>query len=125
MFRTVLETMRTLFVWLVRLCLTARYSPGFVSGTAPYHVRCSDCTDPAQVDLLLFYTSLGGGTLGESWSVYSYIQALGCVAGLYRRALADHHVLRHAKICRAAHFKGAIRVQVCGARVRHAGVRQR
>lgn len=31
-----------------------------------------------QVDLLLFYTTLGGGTLGESWSVYSYIQALGC-----------------------------------------------
>ena len=31
-----------------------------------------------QVDLLLFYTHIGGGTLGESWSVYSYIQALGC-----------------------------------------------
>ena len=46
MFRTVLETMRTLFVWLV--------------------------------DLLLFYTPLGMGKLGESWSSYSLIQAAGC-----------------------------------------------
>lgn len=45
MFRTVLETMRTLFVWLV--------------------------------DLLLFYTPLGMGKLGESWTVYSFIQAAG------------------------------------------------
>ncbi|EIE24529.1 hypothetical protein COCSUDRAFT_65401 [Coccomyxa subellipsoidea C-169] len=44
-FRTVLETMRTMFVWLV--------------------------------DLLLFYTPLGFGKLGESWSVYSFIQAAG------------------------------------------------
>ena len=44
-FRTVLETMRTWFVWLV--------------------------------DLLLFYTPLGFGTLGESWSKYSFIQAAG------------------------------------------------
>ena len=44
-FRTVLETTRTLFVWLV--------------------------------DLLLWYTPLGFGTLGESWSKYSWIQALG------------------------------------------------
>ena len=44
-FRTVLETMRTLFVWLV--------------------------------DLLLFYTPLGMGKLGESWSTYSLIQAAG------------------------------------------------
>lgn len=44
-FRTVLETTRTLFVWLV--------------------------------DLLLFYTPLGLGKLGESWSVYSWIQAAG------------------------------------------------
>ncbi|BDA42835.1 Solute carrier family 35 member F6 [Coccomyxa sp. Obi] len=44
-FRTVLETMRTMFVWLV--------------------------------DLLLFYTPLGLGKLGESWSVYSFIQAAG------------------------------------------------
>jgi hypothetical protein len=44
-FRTVLETMRTLFVWLV--------------------------------DLLLFYTPLGLGKLGESWSAYSFIQAAG------------------------------------------------
>lgn len=44
-FRTVLETMRTLFVWLV--------------------------------DLLLFYTPLGFGTLGESWSKYSFVQAAG------------------------------------------------
>jgi len=77
-FRTVLETMRTLFVWLVRLCLMAGLTPNLVAGTACRH---PDCADPAQVDLLLFYTSLGGGTLGESWSVYSYIQALGCVAG--------------------------------------------
>eukprot|EP00884_Botryococcus_braunii_P006356 jgi/Botrbrau1/15721/Bobra.4_1s0090.1 len=46
-FRTVLETMRTLFVWLV--------------------------------DLLLFYTPLGMGKLGESWTPYSVIQALGFV----------------------------------------------
>ena len=46
MFRTVLETTRTLFVWLV--------------------------------DLVLFYTPLGMGTLGESWSTYSLIQAAGC-----------------------------------------------
>jgi len=44
-FRTVLETTRTLFVWLV--------------------------------DLLLFYTPLGMGSLGESWSTYSLIQAAG------------------------------------------------
>ena len=50
-------------------------SPGLVAGTA---FRDHDCTAPSQVDLLLFYTALGGGTLGESWSVYSYIQALGC-----------------------------------------------
>lgn len=46
-FRTVLETTRTLFVWLV--------------------------------DLLLFYTPLGLGKLGESWSMYSWIQAAGFV----------------------------------------------
>jgi len=44
-FRTVLETTRTLFVWLV--------------------------------DLVLFYTPLGMGSLGESWSTYSLIQAAG------------------------------------------------
>lgn len=43
-FRTVLETMRTLFVWLV--------------------------------DLALFY---GGFGLGESWSIYSWLQAAGFV----------------------------------------------
>ncbi|GAB4819565.1 hypothetical protein N2152v2_006611 [Parachlorella kessleri] len=46
-FRTVLETTRTLFVWLV--------------------------------GLLMFYTPLGFGKLGESWSVYSWIQAAGFV----------------------------------------------
>jgi len=46
-FRTVLETTRTLFVWLI--------------------------------DLLLFYTPLGMGKLGESWSKYSWIQAAGFV----------------------------------------------
>ncbi|KAL4445807.1 hypothetical protein ABPG77_009006 [Micractinium sp. CCAP 211/92] len=46
-FRTVLETTRTLFVWLV--------------------------------DLVLFYTPLGMGKLGESWSIYSWIQAAGFV----------------------------------------------
>lgn len=44
-FRTVLETMRTLFVWLL--------------------------------GLLLFYTPLGMGTLGESWTSWSYLQAAG------------------------------------------------
>ena len=48
MFRTVLETMRTLFVWLV--------------------------------DLLLFYTPLGLGKLGESWSAWSFVQAAGCAS---------------------------------------------
>lgn len=46
-FRTVLETTRTLAVWLV--------------------------------GLLLYYTPLGGGRLGESWNKYSWIQALGFV----------------------------------------------
>lgn len=46
-FRTVLETTRTLFVWLV--------------------------------DLVLFYTPLGMGKLGESWSGYSWVQAAGFV----------------------------------------------
>ena len=44
-FRTVLETTRTLFVWLV--------------------------------DLLLFYTPLGLGKLGESWSSFSWVQLTG------------------------------------------------
>ena len=44
-FRTVLETMRTLFVWLL--------------------------------GLLLYYTPLGMGRLGESWTVWSYLQAAG------------------------------------------------
>ncbi|KAG2422797.1 hypothetical protein HXX76_015744 [Chlamydomonas incerta] len=77
-FRTVLETMRTLFVWLV--------------------------------DLLLFYTPLGMGQLGESWSVYSWLQAAGFVVlvsgtlvyrhGDYeanRRLLVEALALRHAE----------------------------
>lgn len=46
--RTVLETMRTLFVWMV--------------------------------DLLLYYTPLGMGRLGEKWDNYSYLQAVGYAA---------------------------------------------
>eukprot|EP00201_Polytomella_parva_P001449 CAMPEP_0175086198 /NCGR_PEP_ID=MMETSP0052_2-20121109/29103_1 /TAXON_ID=51329 ORGANISM="Polytomella parva, Strain SAG 63-3" /NCGR_SAMPLE_ID=MMETSP0052_2 /ASSEMBLY_ACC=CAM_ASM_000194 /LENGTH=458 /DNA_ID=CAMNT_0016358329 /DNA_START=4301 /DNA_END=5677 /DNA_ORIENTATION=- len=46
-FRTVLETLRTLFVWLV--------------------------------DLILFYTPLGMGMLGEKWTKYSFVQAAGFV----------------------------------------------
>lgn len=46
-FRTVLETMRTLFVWLL--------------------------------GLLLFYTPLGMGRLGESWTAWSFLQAAGFV----------------------------------------------
>lgn len=46
--RTVLETMRTLFVWMV--------------------------------DLLLYYTPLGLGRLGEKWDNYSYLQAVGYAA---------------------------------------------
>jgi hypothetical protein len=46
-FRTVLETMRTLFVWLL--------------------------------GLLLYYTPLGGGRLGESWTRWSPLQAAGFV----------------------------------------------
>lgn len=44
-FRTVLETMRTLFVWIV--------------------------------GLILFYTPLGMGRLGESWTAWSPLQAVG------------------------------------------------
>ena len=47
-FRTVLETMRTLFVWIL--------------------------------GLLLFDTPLGMGRLGESWTAWSPLQALGCAA---------------------------------------------
>ena len=43
--RTVLETMRTLFVWIV--------------------------------DLVLWYTPLGLGRLGEKWDNYSYLQLVG------------------------------------------------
>lgn len=32
---------------------------------------------PSQVDLLLFYTPLGHGQVGESWSSWSYLQAAG------------------------------------------------
>lgn len=46
-FRTVLETTRTLAVWIV--------------------------------GLIMFYTPLGGGRLGESWNRYSWIQAIGFV----------------------------------------------
>lgn len=42
---TVLETMRTLFVWIV--------------------------------DLVLWYTPLGLGRLGEKWDNYSYLQLVG------------------------------------------------
>ena len=61
-FRTVLETLRTLFVWLV--------------------------------DLLLFYTPLGVGKLGEAWGKYSYVQALGCAARFYCAAQTWKHVPR-------------------------------
>jgi hypothetical protein len=44
-FRTVLETMRTLFVWIL--------------------------------GLVLFYTPLGIGRLGERWTVWSPLQAVG------------------------------------------------
>jgi hypothetical protein len=46
-FRTVLETMRTLFVWVL--------------------------------GLVLFYTPLGMGRLGESWTAWSPLQAVGWV----------------------------------------------
>jgi hypothetical protein len=51
-FRTVLETMRTLFVWIL--------------------------------GLILFYTPLGMGRLGESWTAWSPLQALGWVQGAAR-----------------------------------------
>ncbi|GLC68100.1 hypothetical protein PLESTF_000646000 [Pleodorina starrii] len=62
-FRTVLETMRTLFVWLV--------------------------------DLALFYLHVG--QLGESWSVYSWLQAAGfvvLVAGTLVYRHGDHEANR-------------------------------
>ena len=59
-FRTVLETMRTLFVWLV--------------------------------DLLLFYTPLGMGKLGEAWTTYSFIQAAGCAKTMKNH---DMHTFEH------------------------------
>jgi len=46
-FRTVLETMRTLFVWIL--------------------------------GLVLFYTPMGMGRLGESWTAWSPLQAVGWV----------------------------------------------
>ena len=69
--------MRTLFVWLVSLALS---SSRLICTSQPRRARSQISSSYAiiQVDLLLFYTRLGGGTLGESWSVYSYIQALGC-----------------------------------------------
>ena len=33
-----------------------------------------------QVDLLLFYTPLGLGRLGESWTAWSFLQAAGCAS---------------------------------------------
>ena len=69
-FRTVLETMRTLFVWLV--------------------------------DLLLFYTPLGLGKLGESWSSYSLIQAAGCAAAACKPMLRSQSTRGHVQgPCRA------------------------
>ena len=96
-FRTVLETMRTLFVWLV--------SPAPAPSTAlPLTVLPETMQGltlgcwTLQVDLLLFYTRLGGGTLGESWSVYSYIQALGCAVVIIDKSW--HRFSRAASGCR-------------------------
>ncbi|GIL90033.1 hypothetical protein Vretimale_18135 [Volvox reticuliferus] len=87
-FRTVLETMRTLFVWLV--------------------------------DLLLYYTPLGLGQLGESWSIYSWLQAAGfvvLVSGTLvyrhgdheanRRMLAEALALRNAEASPESESAGA------------------
>lgn len=79
-FRTVLETMRTMFVWLV--------------------------------DLLLFYTPLGLGKLGESWSVYSFIQAGGwapspvffhCMTFAYARACLTK-AISPSVLCLSSHL---------------------
>eukprot|EP00798_Chlamydomonas_sp_ICE-L_P032201 gene32201-16749_t len=68
-FRTVLETMRTLFVWLMA---------GFVvlvTGTLVYgKLLYGPLT--FNVDLALFY---GGFGLGEKWSVWSWLQMAGFV----------------------------------------------
>ena len=64
--RTVLETMRTLFVWMV--------------------------------DLLLYYTPLGMGRLGEKWDNYSYLQAVGYVALPATTALCCCFQVYHAAI---------------------------
>ena len=116
-FRTVLETMRTLFVWLVRACQQL-LAPGHVPPAAARRsVLTFRVSRALQVDLLLFYTPLGGGTLGESWSVYSYIQALGCDTTApvqllssdpgYCPGLQTDHRVRSACLCRFV-------VLVCG-----------
>ena len=39
---------------------------------------CVKTLPALQVDLLLFYTPLGFGKLGESWTTWSFLQAAGC-----------------------------------------------
>ncbi|KAL3137914.1 hypothetical protein ABBQ38_005161 [Trebouxia sp. C0009 RCD-2024] len=82
--RTVLETMRTLFVWMV--------------------------------DLLLYYTPLGLGRLGEKWDNYSYLQAVGFVVlvvgtVVYGRG-DDQHVEAHKATLHSEHphlrWRGAL-----------------
>ena len=85
-FRTVLETMQSLVVWLV-LQNPSQWELGFSVGSparagglgAVFRTVLETMRTLFVwlVDLLLFYTPLGMGKLGESWSTYSLIQAAG------------------------------------------------
>ncbi|DBA93044.1 TPA: hypothetical protein ACH3X2_003375 [Trebouxia sp. C0005] len=83
--RTVLETMRTLFVWIV--------------------------------DLVLWYTPLGLGRLGEKWDNYSYLQLVGFVilvigTVVYGRGDEQHvesHKSQIASTHPHLHWQGALK----------------
>ena len=94
-----LETTRTLFVWLVDLvrllafpaclhwclpdvtlgagCNSARARASQARRQPSTSLRAPLCIPIPPNLQILFYTPLGMGKLGESWSVYSWIQAAG------------------------------------------------
>ena len=65
----------------LHVCTNSKHATGVLSSTTnstlgPKH-NTSEWAMNFQVDLLLFYTPLGFGKLGESWSRFSLIQAVG------------------------------------------------
>lgn len=60
-------------LWVAQFCLHLLHQLPF--SRVPPHPPPPSIAP--QVDLLLFYTPLGLGKLGESWSVYSYLQVGG------------------------------------------------